>query len=169
MSRFPGWSALLLFVLSTLACGEAYRVEPLLLERSDVARTIVANQSDADAVSAAEVVVARFVKLLQGGDCGGAWQMLTPAYRARFARVAADDDAQKLFCDGYKVDGEMLVKGDWVQFLLGAQAFYLTSVPPELGYAGHGGVGLFYVVQKDGSYRALLVEGAADRARLEPF
>ncbi len=169
MSRFPGSCALFVLLLSAQGCGEAYRVEPLLLERSDVARTIVANQDDAAAVSAAEVVVARFVKSLQAGDCDSAWQLLTPGYRERFARVAAQDDVQALFCDGYKVDGEMLVKGDWVQFLLGTQAFYLTSVPPELGYQSHGGRGLFYVVQKDGSYRALLVEGAADKARVEPF
>lgn len=170
MKGFSGALALIVvWTLFAAGCGESYRVEPLLLERGDVARSIVANQGDAAQVAAAEAVVARFVKHLQQEECDGAWGMLSEAYRQRFAQVAQNEDARALFCQGFKVDGEMLVKGDWVEFLLGAQAFYLTSVPPELGFENRPGAALYYVVQRDGSYRTLLIRGTAENASLEPF
>ncbi len=158
-----------LVALALTGCGESYRVEPLLLEQRELARGIVENYDDAARIKAVELLVGRFIKHLQGKECDAAWGMLTSGYQVRFSAVAQQEDAQGLFCEGYKVDGEMLVKGDWVEFLLGAQAFYMTTVPPELGFVGEGNRELFYVVQRDGTYRALLVEGPAGRARLEPF
>lgn len=162
-------SVLAATAVSLAACGESYRVEPLLLEQRELARGIVENYDDASRIAAAETLVARFVKHLKSDECSAAWGMLTAGYQARFSGVAQQEDAQALFCEGYKVDGEMLVKGDWVEFLLGTQAFYMTTVPPELGLVGEGHRELFYVVQRDGTYRALLVEGLTGQARLEPF
>ncbi len=160
----------MLFALVVLgACGESYRVEPLLLENQEIARGVVANYKDADRVDGAEAVVARFVKSVRSGDCQAAWEQLSSRYRARFAEVAGQEDARGLFCEGYKVQGDMLVKGDWVEFLLGDQAFYMTTVPPELGLQASGSEELLYVVQRDGSYRALLLVKESGSSRLEPF
>lgn len=168
--RCSGPLVLLMYMaLVVVGCGESYRVEPLLLEQREVARGIVGNYDDAVRITAVESLVGRFIKHLRSKECDAAWKLLTSGYQARFVRVAQEENAQQLFCEGYKVDGEMLVKGDWVEFLLGAQAFYMTTVPPELGLVSEGNRELFYVVQRDGTYRALLVEGSAGQARLEPF
>jgi hypothetical protein len=168
--RCSGPLALIIcLVVIGAGCGERYRVEPLLLEQRDLARGIVQNYDDAARIEAAESLVGKFIKHLRSEECDAAWGLLTPGYQTRFAAVAQQEDAQQLFCEGYKVDGEMLVKGDWVEFLMGTQAFYMTTVPPELGLVTGGDRELFYVVQRDGTYRALLVAGLAGRARLEPF
>jgi len=155
--------------LVVVGCGESYRVEPLLLEQRELARGIVGNYDDSARIDAAESLVGRFIGHLRSKECDAAWSLLTEGYQKRFAVVAQQESAQQLFCEGYKVDGEMLVKGDWIEFLLGAQAFYMTTVPPELGLVAEGNRELFYVVQRDGTYRALLLEGPVGNARLEPF
>jgi len=153
-----------------VSCGESYRVEPLLLEKRAVAAGVIQEYDDAPRIREAELLVGKFVRHLKAEECNAAWQMLTTGYRQRFADLAGDmGEAEGMFCKGYSVSGEMLVQGDWQTFLLGDKAFYMTSPPTEMGLVSRPGEELFYVVQRDGGYRAFLLVAEEGSSRIEPF
>jgi hypothetical protein len=167
---FSLFSLLLLGALSLEACGEIYRFEPLMLENQVIASQVVSRYDDHALISSCEQLVKQFVQHLKDDDCNSAWGLLGNRYRSNFAAVAGSDEtARSQFCEGYKVQDEMLVKGDWVDFLMGSRAYYLTTVPPELEMVKSGQEDLLYVVQRDGTYRALLFIKEDGTRKIEPF
>ncbi len=151
-------------------CGDAYRVEPLMLESRQVALAVVGSYGDREAIARAEQAVFGFAEAYVAGRFEEAWDLLTPAYRARVASVAGSaDEAFRQFRDGYRLEGEMLVQGDWTAVLPGPQPYYVTSPPPEAGRVDVGKSELFYVVQRDGTYRSFLLSRDGEKTRVEPL
>jgi len=157
-------------ILAAVSCGDAYRVEPLLLESRQVAVKVVGAYGDKEAIARAEQAVFGFSEAYAAGRYQEAWDMLAAAYRGRLAAVAGGaDEAFRQFGEGYRLEGDMLVQGDWAAVLPGPQPYYVTSPPPEAGKVDVGKAELFYVVQRDGTYRSFLLSREDGKARLEPL
>jgi hypothetical protein len=152
------------------ACGDSYRVEPLLLESRQVAVKVIGSYDDKDAIARAEHAVFGFAEAYAQGRFPEAWDMLTTSYRGRLAQLAGGaDEAFRQFSEGYRLEGEMLVQGDWTSVLPGPQPYYVTSPAPEAGKVDVGKAELFYVVQRDGTYRSFLLLREDGKARVEPL
>ena len=153
-----------------VSCGDSYRVEPLLLEKRAIAAGVVQQYKDAPRLQEAERLVGEFVRHLKEDRCSAAWQMLSSRYRKRFADLAGElAEGERMFCNGYSLSDEMFVQGDWQTILLGDKAFYMTTPPTEMALKNRPGEELFYVVQRDGGYRAFLLVSEGERAGIEPF
>ena len=163
--------AMLLGATLVLAgCQESYRVEPLLLENQQLMSQTIAGYDDAGRIDIARQAAVSFAKAYEDGRCDEAWVVLTPRYRAAFATTAGGEaEARQQFCDGYRVKGDMLVKGDWPALVLGPSPHYITSVPPELEVQSAKGRELYFVVQKDGSYTSFLLMDEGENRHIEPF
>jgi hypothetical protein len=165
-----GWMAAGLACLA-LACGDAYRPEPLLLEGYvQVTPEWVQEQTGEDEeVAQARATVDRFLKAVEGEECGRAWEMLSLRYRDAFVKAAGGADAAGLFCQGNRVAGDAVVKCDWRQVLLGPDPYYLSSVPPEAGFPVEAGQELYFSVQRNGGYTAFVLVHEKGGPHLEPF
>jgi len=163
------WAGLAILATAA-ACGDSYRVEPLLLESRQVAVKVVTAYDDKDAIGGAEQAVFGFAEAYAAGRFEDAWEMLTLGYRGRLAAVAGGpEEAFRHFSQGYRLEGEMLVQGDFAAVLPGPQPYYVTSPPPEVGKVDVGKAELYYVVQRDGTYRSFLLSTESGKTRIEPL
>ena len=162
--------AALLLLTGVLACGENYRIEPMMLDTPATALQIVDDYSDHKDIQSATVRLKAFVQAVDQGQCGQAWGMLASRYQKRFVSASgSSSEAQQLFCQGYVLKGDALVEGNWKETVLGRNPHYLTTPPPEMEIEKPSGAQLFYVIQRDGSFVAVLMVKEAGERRIEPF
>jgi hypothetical protein len=168
--RMKQYLVLMALLAALTGCKETYRVEPLLLEPPEIVQNTLGKYKDSPQIKTAGKLAAEFLKAREDGECDKAFDMLSQRYRTRFAKTAGtDQEARKAFCDGYRVEKDLLVQGDWTTVLLGDAPHYITSAPTELPLKHKTSERIFYVVQKDGSYVVFLLVQEGEKVGLEPL
>jgi len=121
-------------------------------------------------LSRAQEVLQEFVSRVRSERCPTAWDLLTHRYQIRFVEASGSPDkARELFCQGYVLQGQALVQGDWVQEVVGRRPHHVVSPPPEMAVKLPAGEALIFVVQQDGGYVSVVLVKEGQGTKLEPF